>query len=144
REQYSATGATPQRSLRTPEITFPIESSTDPNALRNYTQRFTYDSVGNIRQIRHVTGRATGSWTRNYEYANDSNRLLVTSTNNPLETVEYEYDTHGSMLNLNRTPDRYDLRWDYRDMIAHLDLEGGGQAWYNYDSSKQRTRKRIE
>lgn len=144
REQYSATGAISQRSPRAPEVTFPIESSTDPNALRNYTQHFTYDSVGNIRQMRHVAGGATGSWTRNYEYADDSNRLLVTSTNNPLETVEYEYDTHGSMLNLNCTPDRYDLHWDYQDMIAHVDLEGGGQAWYNYNFSKQRTRKRIE
>jgi uncharacterized protein RhaS with RHS repeats len=29
-------------------------------------------------------------------------------------------------------------------MIHHLDLGGGGLAWYNYDSDKQRVRKRIE
>ena len=29
-------------------------------------------------------------------------------------------------------------------MIRNVNLGGGGQAWYNYDAGKQRTRKRIE
>ena len=37
-----------------------------------------------------------------------------------------------------------DLRWDWRDMIRALDLQGGGDAFYNYGIDKQRTRKRIE
>jgi RHS repeat-associated core domain len=35
------------------------------------------------------------------------------------------------------------MRWDYRDMIANIDLGGGGIAYYQYDASRQRTRKRI-
>jgi RHS repeat-associated protein len=36
------------------------------------------------------------------------------------------------------------MRWDYRDMLASIDLGGGGVASYQYDASRQRTRKRIE
>jgi RHS repeat-associated protein len=47
------------------------------------------------------------------------------------------------MLNLaNTVPSSY-LRWDHRDMIASLNLGGGGTAYYQYDAEKQRTRKRI-
>ena len=142
REQVGASGAPPQRPAAAPKVTFPISASSDPNALRNYRQRYIYDSVGNIMQMRHNANG--GSWTRDYEYAGDSNRLNRTRTNNPTETVDYRYDLHGSMLNLNRIPDEYLLRWDYRDMIHRVNLGGGGQAYYNYDSSKQRSRKRIE
>ena len=96
--------------------------------------------------MRHHGGLGTTSeiWTRNYSYASDSNRLLRTwMGRNELEAVEYGYDLHGSMLNLNRSPEEYRLRWDYRDMIHAANLGGGGWAYYNYDASKQRTRKVI-
>jgi RHS repeat-associated protein len=70
--------------------------------------------------------------------------MLSTETDKPSEHVDYRYDTHGSMLNLNRTPDEFDLAWDYRDMIQTVNLGGGGRAWYSYDAGKQRTRKRVE
>lgn len=143
REQYSLIGAPPQKSPSALEVKFPIDSPTSPNALRNYTQRYGYDSVGNIEKMQHVADR--GSWTRNYAYATDSNRLLRTwKGDDTVNSVEYGYDTHGSMLNLNRVPNEYRLRWDYRDMIYTANLGGGGRAFYNYDADKQRTRKRIE
>jgi RHS repeat-associated protein len=144
REQYDATGAPPQRSsVDTPRVSFPISTPNDSNALRNYTQKYRYDSVGNIMQMRHSADR--GGWTRNYAYADDSNRLLRTWLGgDEINAVQYNYDTHGSMLNLNRTPDAFNLRWDYRDMIYNVNLGGGGQAWYNYDNEKQRIRKRVE
>lgn len=144
REQYSNSGAPPQKLPNAPDVTFPINSPTDPNALRNYTQRYRYDAVGNIMRMEHQAGDS-GSWTRHYEYATDSNRLLRTwQGGDRLNAVEYGYDTHGSMLNLANTPDAYRLRWDYRDMIHQVNLGGGGQAFYAYDAEKQRTRKRIE
>jgi hypothetical protein len=136
RENYHATEATDQFEAT------PFPFPTADLALRNYRQFYTYDAVGNIEQMRHVADR--GSWTRNYEYAEENNRLIRTTTNNPSKTVEYRYDTHGSMLNLNRTPDEYRLRWDYRDMVHSANLGGGGQVFYNYDAGKQRSRKRIE
>jgi len=99
--------------------------------------------VGNIEQMRHVAEER--DWTRNYRYALDSNRLLRTWLgNDEANAIVYDYDTHGSMLNLDRTPDEYRLRWDTDDMIHHLNLGGGGDAWYNYGADKQRSRKRIE
>jgi RHS repeat-associated protein len=129
-----------------PEVpikTFPINNE---QALRNYTQHYQYDKVGNFEQMKHVAGE-TGSWTRNYEYSNDSNRLLITRQGKNPETesvINYTYDTHGSMLNLNNVADEYKLRWDSNDMIRHVNLGGGGNAFYNYGSDKERSRKRIE
>jgi RHS repeat-associated protein len=119
---------------------FPV---TGPSALRNYTQTFTYDSVGNILEIHHEAG--VGTYTRTMRPKTDSNRLDQSWDGSTVTTpVNYRYDTHGNMLNfLNVTPDLY-LRWDHRDMIGSIDLGGGGNVFYQYDASKQRTRKRVE
>ncbi|MEO8678816.1 MAG: toxin TcdB middle/N-terminal domain-containing protein [Vicinamibacterales bacterium] len=119
-------------------VNFPVTAA---DALRKYDQDYEYDSVGNIQRMHHSAGN--GTWTRNYQYAPDSNRLTGTDTDNPLKAISYEYDTHGSMLNLANVPDEYRLQWDHRDMIKRIDLGGGGTAYYQYDSGKQRTRKRI-
>lgn len=143
REHTGTAGAPPQRLPKAPEISFPVSGFGDPNALRNYTQHYRYDTVGNIQQMQHEANG--GSWTRDYRYENDSNRLLQTWTGGDITTaVDYEYDTHGSLKNLNRTSDEYRLRWDTRDMIRSANLGGGGWAWYQYDAQKQRTRKHIE
>src|SRR5262249_48675718 len=47
-------------------------------------------------------------------------------------------------LNLENVSTEQSIRWDYRDMIRALNLVGGGWAYYNYDSGKQRTRKVVE
>jgi RHS repeat-associated protein len=119
-----------------------------PNeALRNYTQAYAYDPVGNIQSIQHQAG-PIGNWTRDYQYAFDdasqpaSNRLWKTSVGT--ETVTYRHDAHGNMLNLAMTNPRFDMRWDYRDMLESIDLLGGGIARYQYDSGKQRTRKLVK
>jgi RHS repeat-associated protein len=113
------------------------------HALRNYVQRYRYDAVGNFQRMQHVADG--GGWTRHYETAADSNRLLRTWIGgDEANAVRYAYDIHGSMLNLANVPDAMNLRWDWRDMIESLDLGGGGRAHYAYDIGKQRTRKRIE
>ena len=114
----------------------------DPAALRNYTQAYQYDPVGNIKKMHHSAGLDT--WTRTYQYALDSNRLTGTDTDNPLMAIAYGYDTHGNMLNLANISPGQHLQWDHRDMIRGINLGGGGTAYYQYDASKQRTRKRIE
>jgi len=129
----------PQRKEKSPE-TFPVSGQ----ALRNYRQRYFYDAVGNIMQMRHIAASG-GRWTRHYKYAEDSNRLVKTWIgNNKLDAIVYKYDTHGNMLNLGNVPDEFLMQWDHRDMIRGVDLDGGGKAYYNYDSEKQRTRKYIE
>ncbi|MEM6630839.1 MAG: SpvB/TcaC N-terminal domain-containing protein [Bacteroidota bacterium] len=115
--------------------------------LRNYTQTYSYDAVGNILEMRHRAGTGTQSerWTRHYEYALDSNRLLRTRKGSDLlNTINYSYDAHGNMRNYNRAPEEYLPRWDYRDMVYYLSLGGGGTAYYQYDDQRIRSRKRIE
>ena len=136
----------PTQSERAPQQVnlFPLTNQT----LRNYSQRYVYDSVGNILQMRHIA--AQGNWHRRYDYATDSNRLLHTwegdddwNSINSTNKTSCHYDTHGNILNLaDVAPDQY-LQWDHRDMISSLYLVGGGMAYYQYDTGKQRTRKRI-
>lgn len=121
----------------------------DPTAIRKYTETYRYDSVGNIQRMRHKAG-PLDTWTRWYSYASDSNRLLRTwegdgDWNNSRATnkTTYEHDTHGNMLNLASTAPPFHMRWDHRDMIASINLGGGGTAYYQYDADKQRTLKRI-
>jgi RHS repeat-associated protein len=146
RENGAANGA--PTNLESPSLInrFPCVA---PNAFRNYTEFYEYDPVGNIKQTRHSAGN--GSWTRDYAYALEdsslpaSNRLLKTWTGgDPVNNaITYQYDSHGSMLNLANVADEFRMEWDYRDMIASINL-GNGAAHYQYDSNKQRTRKYLE
>ena len=118
---------------------FPVTDQT----LRTYTQGYEYDKVGNFLSLNHGVGQSPGGWTRAYEPdKNGSNRLLKTQQGNA--EVLFKYDPHGSMLNLAKVEEKFFLRWDHRDMIRFIDLGGGGQVWYQYDSGKQRTRKFIQ
>ncbi|MDR3483155.1 MAG: SpvB/TcaC N-terminal domain-containing protein [Burkholderiaceae bacterium] len=137
RENGAATGAPTQIDAAPMQVAFPVTAA---NALRNYTEQYQYDAVGNMAQMRHSAG-SLGSWTRAYQYAVDSNRLSGTNTGDPTQAVAYQYDAHGNMLNLaNVGPAAYTL-WDYRDMIRAFNGVGGGWTYYNYDAAKQRTRK---
>jgi RHS repeat-associated protein len=146
RESRSNDGAPSNEEGKTPEAPCPAP---DPAALRLYAQRYTYDPVGNIQRMRHTADGSAG-WTRDYSYAYESaalpvsNRLHQTTTDIPGVVTTHTYDTHGSMLNLANTPAAYNLQSDHRDMIARINLGGGGTAYYQYDAGKQRTRKFIE
>lgn len=152
RENGALTGAPTNIEADAIGVQFPIQRA-DPNALRPYRQTYRYDSVGNIMRMRHESGKGTWTerWTRDYAYAFEdpaqsvSNRLWETwEGGNRTQATTYAYDTHGNMQNLLNVAQAQYLRWDYRDMIRELDLAGGGRAYYNYDSGKQRSRKVIE
>jgi len=135
---------------------FPFEhrgvNVNDVQAVRNYTQQYVYDSVGNILKMQHVTDG--GNWTRTYRYNNNdadrtnlnidtsavkNNQLLATTISN--NTTRYAHDIHGNMLNL---PHLQSMMWNFKDQLAQVDLGGGGTAFYVYDSTGQRIRKVIE
>lgn len=146
RENGAANGSPPQIETTPKKVIFPV---TARDALRNYTEEYQYDSVGNIKQMRHTAG-SNGSWTRRYSYALNSNRLLRTweghddwNNINAINKTTYQYDMHGNMLNLADVAPGKFLHWDPRDMIASLDLEGGGDTHYQYDAGKQCTRKTL-
>jgi RHS repeat-associated protein len=120
----------------------------DPQALRNYSEIYEYDDVGNFTSIQHQA--PSGSWTRTFLYAADSllmpphsgvysNRLTGTAIgSDPLET--YTYDVHGNMIRMPHLPV---MEWDFRDQLSRADIGGGAIAYYVYDTSGQRVRKVI-
>ena len=140
-------------------------AANDAKAWRTFTQTYTYDGVGNILRMRHVTPAATAQgWTRQYEYALDSNRLLASATGAAPVTTHYpagvptlanvySYNQHGSMARLAHLPQ---MDWDFTEHLGYIsraaatvsaDPDGcpdsSLEAWYRYDSAKQRIRKRV-
>ncbi len=109
----------------------------DMLAVRNYTQQYTYDYVGNIKQMKHIA--TNGNWTRDYVYENLNNRLNKTTVGS--DTYSYTYNEHGSITSM---PHLSLMEWNSKEQMSHLDLVGGGDAYYVYDSSGIRVRKVVE
>src|SRR4030095_7963434 len=104
-------------------------------AWRNYVQRYTYDSVGNILVMRHVAmGSAANSWTRQYQYATDSNRLLSTGmgaapanryATSPTLDYRYGYNIHVSMTSMPHLPT---MDWDYTEHLMYISRAPASQS----------------
>lgn len=109
-----------------------------PVQMREYTQKYFYDAVGNISEMRHIAG--TGSWTRTYEYETGNNHLIRTSVGS--QDYIYTYSPHGSLMTVPHLQDEID--WNFREEMQHIRMGGGGEAWYVYDCQGQRIRKVIE
>jgi RHS repeat-associated protein len=123
----------------------------DPEAVRNYDERYEYDETGNFQAARHSA--AGGNWTRTYTYEEDSliegraqksNRLSRTDLGAVVETYTYTdesgMDAGGCITAINSAC----MAWDFKDQLKRVDLGGGGAAHYVYDSSGQRVRKVID
>lgn len=112
----------------------PLPAPTDSLAMRNYTQVYSYDAVGNMLQLQHVAG--SGSYTRAFVY--DKNQLMSTKIGNG-NAVAYGYDGHGNLLGL---PQLSMMGWNFKDQLAGVN--SGQSTWYNYDVSGTRVRKVTE
>jgi len=135
---------------------FDIPSSYDSNAMRSYTQYYSYDAVGNMKQLRHVANG--GSYTRVFAYNNNSadrtafgipaatviNNQLLATTVGTSPAIKYLYDGHGNMLNLPQLPG---MSWNYKDeftVAVQQSVANGGTGlatYYNYDAAGMRSRK---
>ena len=141
--------ATPQTTHDdAPRMNLPLP--TDGQAMRNYTEQYRYDLVGNFLQMIHQADN--GSWTRSYDYneasqiesGKNSNRLSSTAVGSLTDTYSSNgngYDAHGNMLSM---PHLANMAWDFKDELSIVDLGGGGTAYYVYDASGQRVRKVVE
>ncbi|WP_088242015.1 SpvB/TcaC N-terminal domain-containing protein [Calothrix rhizosoleniae] len=135
-----------QRDARefNPILSIPFPNS--PEALQQYVEEYTYDSVGNILSMRH-TGGAFERWNRRYQYAEDSNRLLATSRpDDGDQFANYTYDTHGNMTTMPHLPL---MQWDYQDRLKATSRQVVNNGtpettYYVYDGSGQRVRKVTE
>ncbi|WP_441291587.1 SpvB/TcaC N-terminal domain-containing protein [Sorangium sp. KYC3313] len=119
----------------------PIQALPHPNnpqALRNYTEEYFYDAVGNLVRMEHLAG--AGTWIRRYAYEMTSNRLVSTfgDPEDEPSSPMYTHDAHGNMTAM---PHIQALTWDENDQLRSTDLDGGGVVYYAYDAAGQRVRK---
>lgn len=129
---------------------YPFTGTTHANdwrAMREYTEQYNYDAVGNFQTFRHQT--QAGNWNRRYSYneasqieANkNSNRLTNTRSDPEATGSDITYDLHGNMKKMSHLDA---MVWDFKDQLEQVDLKGGGKAYYIYDAGGERIRKVIE
>ncbi|MEG3838645.1 SpvB/TcaC N-terminal domain-containing protein [Microcoleus sp. herbarium14] len=124
-------------------------------AMRNYTEQYLYDAVGNFEKLIHQA--ANGNWTRAYAYneasliepSKKSNRL--SSTNVGVKTEPYTYDAHGNMTSM---PHLMLMQWNYKDELSVTSRQTVNDTpppekvpettFYVYDASGERVRKVTE
>lgn len=130
-----------------PIIGIPFPNS--PEAMQRYAEEYGYDPVGNILSVRHVGG-SVERWTRRYQYAENSNRLLATSLpGDGLDqfSAPYSYDAHGNMTTM---PHLSLMRWDFKDQLhatSQQVVSNGGTpetTYYVYNAAGGRARKVTE
>lgn len=122
----------------------------DGQAMRNYTEQYVYDAVGNFEKLIHQA--ANGNWTRAYTYnepsliepAKKSNRLSSTTVN--AKTEPYIYDAHGNMTGM---PHLTLMQWNYKDELSATSRQAVNDTvpettFYVYDAGGQRARKVTE
>jgi RHS repeat-associated protein len=124
----------------------------DGNAMGRYVERYVYDEVGNLVEVKHRGSDSTNpGWGRRYVYREPS-LLESEKQNNRLSESQvgegatprrepYSYDAHGNMTAMPHIPK---LEWDFQDRLRMVDRGAGGKAYYVYDANGQRVRKVIE
>ncbi len=115
-----------------------------PMAMRQYTQQYKYDSVGNLLQMRHTA--TANQWTRNYAYEPASNRLKSTTQGSHTYTYPH-HDRHGYITAM---PHLEDIGWSFKEelvkSIRQRRTDGGTPetTYYQYDGQGKRLRKITE
>lgn len=119
----------------------------DPMAMRNYTQYFQYDSVGNILQMRHeATGNTQNIWIRDYTYQAANNRLISAQVG----SNTYNYPHHAQHGYMAAMPHLEEMGWNFKEEIVRTirqkRTDGGTPetTYYQYDGQGQRIRKITE
>lgn len=110
----------------------------DPNQLADYTQTYTYDAGGNLRQMRHLGDHL---FTRTMLVASDSNRSLPEGELDA--DLENGFDANGNLQELVRGQT---LMWNLRNQLRQVTAvqRPGGtndDEVYVYDGGGQRCRK---
>ncbi|GAL85662.1 hypothetical protein MYP_2891 [Sporocytophaga myxococcoides] len=121
----------------------------NPMAVRHYTQRYQYDAVGNIVEMKHLaTG---GNWTRGYEYETSNNRLkrtFIGDNGNPIDYTNYAH--HAKHGYLEKLPHLEKIGWNFKEEVVLTSRQHctGDNipviTYYQYDGSGQRIRKITE
>jgi RHS repeat-associated protein len=118
----------------------------DPLAVRNYSQAYQYDEVGNIMQMQHLA--VNNYWTRQYNYENTNNRLINTVVGSQPAYTYPHHPQHGFMTEM---PHLDVMGWNFKEELVKTIRQsvspGNGTAettYYQYDGQGQRIRKITE
>lgn len=130
----------------------------NPQQMRNYTEEYFYDEVGNIDLIKHSASNGNGTnpnnWIRKFTIDPDpsdptkkkTNRLIACSVGN--QTENFTYDIHGNMTRMPHfnhiDPAEPNMYWDFKDQLQMVDKGGDCKAYYVYDATGQRVHKVME
>ena len=121
----------------------------DPLSIRNYTQRYQYDAVGNIMEMKHLA--SGGNWTRGYEYETNNNRLKRTFIGDSGSPANYtKYTHHIKHGYLEELPHLEKISWNFKEEVVLTSRQHCTDdnipmiTYYQYDSSGQRIRKITE
>ncbi|UII33140.1 insecticidal toxin complex protein [Fulvivirga ulvae] len=115
----------------------------DPMAMHIYTQKYQYDQVGNLLQMKHIAG--THSRTRDYVYQSKNNRLLSTDIANSSYTYKH-HPQHGYIIEMPHLPL---MNWNFREELSasarQIKNDGSPETtYYVYNGNGQRVRKITE
>lgn len=126
-----------------------LQNPGDPMAIRNYTQSYLYDAVGNIKRMKHVA--AGGNWTRRYEYEKNNNRLISTHIGDNGNAANYtKYSHHTKHGFLEELPHLEKIEWNFKEEVVltiqqHCTEDNVPiKTYYQYDGNGQRIRKITE
>ncbi|SDZ23692.1 RHS repeat-associated core domain-containing protein [Amycolatopsis xylanica] len=137
REHIGQTGQPSPRELDFGDL----PHANDVGAVRAYTETYGYDRSGNLIELAHAA--AGGSWTRRHSIDATSNRLLGSSIpGDEAGTFSARY-SHDPAGNIRAMPHLSALDWNVDDRLAHADLGGGGDAYYQYDATGARIRATV-
>ena len=139
---YRLTGAT-GRECDGP-LPVPWEGSprcSDVTRARAYTESYRYDAVGNLTELKHLTGGA--GVTRTLDRAGDANGLGALTAGGL--SVAYLYDGNGNLLQEGLA--RF-FEWDHGDRLVGYRTQAGAgpaslTARYAYDGAGQRVKKVV-
>ena len=86
----------------------------DDGTTQNYTQKYSYDAVGNLLTLQHFA--MAGSYTRNYTIDSGSNKLLSTAIGSG-PVYSYTYDAHGNMATM---PNLTGMVWSLENQLGSV------------------------
>lgn len=114
---------------------------TDVTRTRAYTERYEYDPMGNMLELRHQND--VGGFTRHFAVATQNNRLETLTIGE--EDFNYLYDDAGNMTQ--ETTSRH-FEWDYGNRMKVFRIQTDGAepsvyAQYLYDAAGIRVKKLV-
>ncbi|MEQ1964889.1 RHS repeat-associated core domain-containing protein [Xenorhabdus khoisanae] len=130
-----------QQGSNLPSATVPLP--TDSSAYTSYTRTYTYDSAGNLTQIRHSAPATGNSYTTNITVSDRSNRAVLSTLTEKPTDVDALFTAGGQQTLLQ--PGQQ-LIWTPRNellKVSPVQREGASDdhECYRYDGSSQRILK---